>query len=130
MPPSLCLSIERTSLPFTEQDGLTVIRPLNSPFSRNPSHTCMCGHMCTCILNSFRGLFATLGTMACQVHLSMRFSRQEYWSGLPCPPPGDLPDPGIEPMSLLSPELAGGFFATSATWDACRYLYVCDYIIR
>jgi len=38
----------------------------------------------------------------------MRFSRQEYWSGLPCPPPGDLPDPGIKPASLMSPALAGG----------------------
>ena len=41
--------------------------------------------------------------------MSMEFSRQEYWSGLPFPPPGDLPDPGIEPMS---PALAGGFFTT------------------
>ena len=48
----------------------------------------------------------------------MGFSRQEYWSGLPCPPPGDLPDPGIEPASLTSPALAGGFFTTSATWAA------------
>ena len=45
------------------------------------------------------------------------FSRQEYWSGLLCPPPGDLPHPGIEPMSLDSPALAGGFFTTSATWE-------------
>ena len=49
--------------------------------------------------------------------LSMGFSRQEYWSGLPCPPPEDLPGPGIEPVSLMSPALAGGFFTTSATWD-------------
>ena len=48
----------------------------------------------------------------------MGFSRQEYWSGLPCPPPGDLPDPEIEPMSLTSLALAGGFFTTSATWEA------------
>ena len=46
----------------------------------------------------------------------MGFSRQEYWSGLPFPSPGDLPDPGIEPTSLLSPALAGGFFTTSAAW--------------
>ena len=39
------------------------------------------------------------------------------WSGLPCLPPGDLPDPGIEPMSLMSPELASGFFTTSANWE-------------
>ena len=48
----------------------------------------------------------------------MGFSRQEYWSGLPCPPPGDLPDLGIEPTSLKSPALAHGFFITSATWEA------------
>ena len=46
------------------------------------------------------------------------FSRQEYWSRLPCPPPGDLLDPGIELSSLMSPVLAGQFFTTSATWEA------------
>ena len=49
----------------------------------------------------------------------MGFSKQDYWSGLPCSPPGDLPDPGIEPASLTSPALAGGFFTTSATWEPC-----------
>ena len=48
----------------------------------------------------------------------MGFSRQEYWSGLPFPPLGNLPDPGIEPTSPESPTLAGGFFTTSATWEA------------
>ena len=47
---------------------------------------------------------------------SLGFSRQEYWSGLPFPSPEDLPDPGIEPMSLKSPALAGGFFTTDTTW--------------
>ena len=47
-----------------------------------------------------------------------RFSRQEYWSGLPCPPPGDRPNPGIKPTSLMSPALAGEFFTTSTTWEA------------
>ena len=60
----------------------------------------------------------TLWTAACQAPLSMGFSRQEPWSGLPCPPPGDLPDPGIEPESLISPALAGGFFIISTTWEA------------
>ena len=46
----------------------------------------------------------------------MEFSRQEYWSGLPCPPSGDLPDPGIKLASLMSPALAGRFFTTSATY--------------
>ena len=49
---------------------------------------------------------------------SMGFSRQEYWSGLPCPPPWDPPDPGTEPTSLTFPALTGGFFTTSATWEA------------
>ena len=48
----------------------------------------------------------------------MEFSRQEYWSGLPCPLPEDIPDSRIEPVSLISPALAGGFFTTSATWEA------------
>ena len=48
-----------------------------------------------------------------QAPLSMEFSRQENWSGLPFPTPGDLPDPGIEPMSLASPALAGRFFTTA-----------------
>ena len=61
---------------------------------------------------------ATLWTVAHQAPLSMGFSRQEYWSGVPCPPPGDLPDPGIELESLTSPALAGKFFSTSATWEA------------
>ena len=59
-----------------------------------------------------------LNTVACQPPLSMGFSRQEHWSGLPCPPPRDLPDPGIKPMYLMSPALAGGFFTTSATWES------------
>ena len=48
----------------------------------------------------------------------MGISKQEYWSGLPCPPPGDLLDPGIELTSLMSPALAGGLFTTSTTWEA------------
>ena len=68
-------------------------------------------------------LFVTLRTVAHQAPLSMGFSRQEYWSGLPCPPPGDLPDPGIEPVSLMSPALAGGFFTTGATWETRSYAY-------
>ena len=54
-------------------------------------------------------LFATLWTVTHKVPLFMRFSRQEYWSGWPCPPPGDLPNPGME---ATSPALVGGFFTT------------------
>ena len=63
---------------------------------------------------------ATPWTVACQAPLSLGFSRQQYWSGLPFPSPGDLPDPGIEPTFLKSPALACGFFTTSATWEAPR----------
>ena len=63
-------------------------------------------------------LFVKLWTVACQAHLSMGFSRQESWDGLTCPPPGNLPNPGIEPTSLMFPVLASGFFTTSATWEA------------
>ena len=55
------------------------------------------------------------GCVAHQVPLSMGFSRQENWSGLPCPPPRDFPNPGNKPVSLTSPALAGGFFTTNAT---------------
>ena len=63
-------------------------------------------------------LFAILWTVAHQAPLSVKFSRQEPWSGLPCPPSGDLPNPGIEPASLIPPTKAGGFFTTSDTWEA------------
>ena len=59
-------------------------------------------------------LFATPWTIANQALLSMGFSRQEYWSVFPWSPPGDLPNPGIEPVSLISPAFAGGFFTASA----------------
>ena len=70
--------------------------------------------MCVCMLSYFScvRLFATLWTVAHQAPLSMGFSRQEYWSGLPCPSSGDLPDPGIEPVSLVSPALQAGSSST------------------
>ena len=72
--------------------------------------------------------FATTRTLSCQASLSKGFSTQEYWSGLPLPPPGDLPDAGTEPGSLMSTALAGEFFTTSANREAqylANYLSVC-----
>ena len=76
-------------------------------------------------------LFETLWTTAHQAPLSMECFRHEYWSGLPCPSPGDLPHPGTELVSLTSSTLAGEFFTTSASWEAnegqletCKYLPV------
>ena len=63
-------------------------------------------------------LSATPWTVACKFPLSIGLSRQEHWSELPFPPPGDRPDPGVKPMfNLKSPALAHRFFTTSATWD-------------
>ena len=77
-----------------------------------------CMHACMLTHFSQVWLFAILWTVACQAPLSMGFSRQKYWSGLPSPPLGDLPQPRVKPVSTMSPALAGGFFITSTTWKA------------
>ena len=79
--------------------------------------------VCAYVLSHFSPvcLFVTLRTVLHQAPLSMEFSRQEYWSGLPCPPPEDLLNPRIKPASLMSPALAGEFFTTSTTWEAPLY---------
>ena len=77
--------------------------------------------MLSCFSHVWR--FVTPQAVARQTSLSMGFSSQENWSGLPCPLPGDLPDPGIEPESLMSPALAGKFFTTSTTWEAQGRLF-------
>ena len=89
-------------------DGILLERYLQS---RRTSHTCM--------LSRSR-LFATTWTVSRQAPLSMGFSRQEYCSGLPCPPPGDLPDSGIEPTSLISPALAGRSLPLVPPWEALK----------
>ena len=103
------------------------------PFGLSPKHKGtppLCGWMTTqplpaseqgavsaCVLSLFSRvqLFVTLWTVARQAPLSLGLSRQEYWSGLPCCPPGNLPDPGIKSASFMSPALANGFFTTSIT---------------
>ena len=84
--------------------------------------------MCACMLNCFSHvqLLATLWPVARQAPLSMGFSRQEYWRGLPCPSLGNLSDPGIKPKSLISAALAGGFFTTSTTCEAPKSDYYCS----
>ena len=76
--------------------------------------------MCVCMHAKSLQLCPTLcDPVDCsQAPLSLGFSRQEYWSGSLCPPPGELPDPCIEDVSRKSPALAGGFFTTSAIWEA------------
>ena len=83
----------------------------------DPSPVPACTGGLVCVLGHFSHvrLFATLWTVTHQAPLSIGFSRQEYWGGLPCPPPGDLPTPGIKPVSLTFLTLAYRFFTTSTT---------------
>ena len=79
--------------------------------------------MCGCSVTSVASDSVTPWTSPSGSSVHMGFSRQEHWSGFPCPPPGDLPDPGIEPVSLMSPALVGGFFITSVNWEAPSVAY-------
>ena len=87
-------------------------------------HFSNCDHECCyyeqAVLSCFSHvlLSATPWTVACQAPLSMGCSRQGHWSGVPFPPLGDLTDPGMEPVSLMRLEPSGGFYTTSATWEA------------
>jgi hypothetical protein len=85
-----------------------------------------------CVLSCFSRvrLFMIPSTVARQGSLSMGFSRQEHWSGLPFPSPGDRPNPGIESMSLMSPALAGRFFTTSTTWEALNLVFTLSYTLK
>ena len=102
---------------ISRSSKITLTSPIHPFASVRYVSACMLSHF------SHVWLFVTLWTAACQAPLSMGFSRQEYWSGLPCPPPGYLPNPGIEPTSLMSPALAGRFFTTSTTWEALCWMY-------
>ena len=81
----------------------------------------------TCMLSCFScvWLFATPWTVALQDPLSIEFPMQKYWNGLPSPPSGDLLNPWIESLSLMSPALACGFFTTNAIWEAPRRI-ICN----
>ena len=113
------LRIVNVSPPYREKQGTGPSIPwqtlwtaaLCHPLSLTSHHAYVCAHVCvcTCALSRVR-LCVTPWTVACGAPLSMGFSRQEYCSGLPFPPPGDLSDPGIEPTSPVSPSLAGRFF--------------------
>ena len=77
---------------------------------------------CSCVW-----LCATLWTAACQAHLPMGFFKQEYWSGLLCPSPGDCPTQGSSPYPVSLPALTGRFFTTSTTWEALKDLHDSNY---
>ena len=87
-------------------------------------------YVCAKLLSHLQ-LFATQQNVARQAPLSMRFSRQEEWNGLPCPSPQDLPDSGIEPASPVSPALAGRFFTTEPPGSPINcYTYIHYYVER
>ena len=87
-------------------------------YCRHHSKCFICTYICYFHESVSVSVIAISWTVARQVPLSTGFSRQEYWNGLPYPPPGDLLDPGIKPTSLTTPALTGRFFTTSATWEA------------
>ena len=93
--------------------------------------------VCACMLSCFSYVALVMsdslqhhGLQLTRLLCPWGFSRQEYWSGLPFPPPGDLPDAGIEPVSLMSPALAGSFFTTNATWEAPYVPYSAVYNLK
>ena len=94
-------------------------------------HNPVCVFMCVHVhMLSHAWLFAAPWTVACQTPLSMEFPRQEYWSGLLSPPPGSLPDPGIESMSLTPLALPEEFFTTRATWKALFVIIYLNLILQ
>ena len=86
-----------------------------TPTCSNTVQPRKCVKQDVCEIPSVSSASVTPWTAAHQAPLSVGVSRQEHWSGWPCPPPGGLPDLGMEPMSLTSPVLAGGFLTTSTT---------------
>ena len=114
---SVGLILPRASLQSRDCRSKSPEANLKSPLARDGTSWALISVCAPSPFSRVR-LFETWWTVARLSPLSMGFSRQEYWSGLPCPLPGDLPDPGIKPVPLVSPTVAGGFFTTSATGEA------------
>ena len=104
-------------LGMTEKATKLVSQTLLLLTNNSQSNVCVC--VCVESLQSCVTRLQ-LWTIARQAPLPMGFSRQEYWGVLPCPPPGDLPNPGVEPTSLMVPALAGRFFTTGASCEASQ----------
>ena len=121
-----CLQLLQNKKCFKRCSSLSCLFPRLSSSFPSPSHPLpphlpplsLSLSLCAQSLSGVR-LSVTPWTVARQPPLSMGFPRQEYWSELPFPTPGTLPNPGIKPTSLMSPALASGFFAT---WKALSLL--------
>ena len=116
-----CLEFSCGASPILRRSGELLLRLIDfvQKCSKIPNFS-VCLFLCCPKSLSHVCLFAAPWTVAHQAPLSMGFSWQEYWSGLPCLPPGDLLDPGIK---FTFPTLAGRFFITSATWEALACYY-------
>ena len=90
------------------------------------NHSYIYIHICTQLISHFQ-VFKNPWTVACQAPLSMEFSRQEHWSGMPMSTSGDLPNPGMEPWGLASPALVGRLFTTVPPEEP-TYMYTNPYI--
>ena len=121
LPTRLKSSNSYSSEDFSHKNTWTVVfffllqwQPCSSILLQQPKYVCAKSlQLCLTLLTPW--------TVAHQAPLSIGSSRQEYWSGLPCPPPGDLPDPGMEPTYLTYPTLAGGFFTTRTSLFCEQY---------
>ena len=128
-------------MPLKKRETFAMFKaPAAGTHSIHPSSqsegACVCAELLQSMLSCYsRGrLVVTLWTAGHQDPLFMGFSRQKYWSGLPCPPPGNFPHPEMDHERPPSPALAGGFFTTSAIWEApleghnskkkCDHIYV------
>ena len=107
------LEAEKVHLPVPKEENKTRFCPWK--LFMGLLFFCVCACACTLTL-SYVWFFANPWTVACQAPLCLGFSRQEYWSWLPFPTPGNLPDPEIETPSLVSPAQAGRFFTTVPLW--------------
>ena len=107
------LAVQRLVIPLLGTRTVSLVRKLRFP----ASHI----HVSAKLLQSCLTLCNNADCNP-QAPPSMGFSRQEYWSGLPCPPPGHLPEPGIEPASLMSPAWTGRFFTTAAKGTRVEHL--------
>ena len=95
--------------------------PLGPPGKPHTHYLCLYCVLVTSVISNF--VQPALWTVALSAALSMAFSRQEYWSGLQCPSPEDLSNPGIKPTFFMYPALAGGFFNTRTTWEASDLIW-------
>ena len=112
-PRSSCWAWSSSTMPERSRSVLTGVREAPLPAPQNPPHQpppCVQAQLCPTLCDP----------LDCSLPGSSIHGILQYCSGLPFPPPGDLPNPGIEPASLASPALACGFFTTSTSWEAPR----------